>query len=71
MGLMGEAGPEAILPLARGPNGKLGIQGGRNGHAITIYQTFHGSASAADVRRSGGALARDLLGAVNRAERYR
>ncbi len=71
MGLMGEAGPEAILPLARGPNGKLGIQGGRNGHAITIYQTFHGSASAADVRRSGGALARDLIGAVNRAERYR
>jgi tape measure domain-containing protein len=25
-GLMGEAGPEAILPLRRGPNGKLGVQ---------------------------------------------
>lgn len=24
-GLMGEAGPEAILPLMRGPNGKLGV----------------------------------------------
>jgi lambda family phage tail tape measure protein len=24
-GLLGEAGPEAILPLARGPNGKLGV----------------------------------------------
>lgn len=25
-GLMGEAGPEAILPLARGPDGRLGVQ---------------------------------------------
>ena len=25
LGLMGEAGPEAIMPLARGPNGKLGV----------------------------------------------
>jgi lambda family phage tail tape measure protein len=25
-GLMGEAGPEAIMPLTRGPNGKLGVQ---------------------------------------------
>jgi tape measure domain-containing protein len=27
-GLMGEAGPEAILPLKRGPDGKLGVSGG-------------------------------------------
>ena len=27
-GLMGEAGPEAIMPLARGPDGKLGVRGG-------------------------------------------
>ena len=26
LGLMGEAGPEAILPLRRGPNGKLGVE---------------------------------------------
>ena len=26
MGLMGEAGPEAILPLARGRDGALGVQ---------------------------------------------
>ena len=25
-GLMGEAGPEAIMPLKRGKNGKLGVQ---------------------------------------------
>lgn len=28
MGLMGEAGPEAIMPLKRGANGVLGVQGG-------------------------------------------
>ena len=25
-GLMGEAGPEAIMPLARGADGKLGVR---------------------------------------------
>jgi len=29
-GLMGEAGPEAIMPLARGPDGRLGVRGGRS-----------------------------------------
>jgi phage-related minor tail protein len=28
-GLMGEAGPEAIMPLARGADGRLGVQRGR------------------------------------------
>lgn len=31
MALMGEAGPEAIIPLARGSNGKLGLAGGGAG----------------------------------------
>uniref|UniRef100_G8EY07 Tape measure protein N-terminal domain-containing protein n=1 Tax=Synechococcus phage S-CAM8 TaxID=754038 RepID=G8EY07_9CAUD len=30
-GLMGEAGPEAILPLSRGANGKLGVQASGGG----------------------------------------
>ena len=29
VGLMGEAGPEAIVPLARGADGRLGIRVGR------------------------------------------
>jgi len=35
-GLMGEAGPEAILPLQRGPGGKLGVQasGGSVGDVV-------------------------------------
>ena len=35
-GLMGEAGPEAIMPLARGADGKLGVRGGGGGTNITV-----------------------------------
>ncbi len=34
-GLMGEAGPEAIMPLARGADGSLGIRGG-GGMNVTV-----------------------------------
>lgn len=36
-GLMGEAGPEAIMPLRRGPDGKLGVAGG-GGRAEVIIR---------------------------------
>jgi hypothetical protein len=41
-GLMGEAGPEAIMPLKRGANGKLGVQmeGGGGGNVV-IHQNFN------------------------------
>ena len=35
-GLMGEAGPEAIMPLARGADGKLGVRGGGSATNITV-----------------------------------
>jgi len=41
-GLMGEAGPEAILPLKRGPGGKLGVEGGGN---VTVQQNFNFAAN--------------------------
>lgn len=40
-GLMGEAGPEAILPLKRGANGKLGVQMEGNGGGVTINQNIN------------------------------
>ena len=45
-GLMGEAGPEAIMPLKRGSNGKLGVQmeGGGN-QSTVVNQTFNFSAN--------------------------
>ena len=40
-GLMGEAGPEAIMPLKRGANGKLGVQvEGNAGGDVNIVQNF-------------------------------
>jgi phage-related minor tail protein len=38
-GLMGEAGPEAIMPLARGPDGRLGVQTG-GGKAVNIVMNI-------------------------------
>jgi phage-related minor tail protein len=36
VGLAGEAGPEAIMPLARGPDGRLGVAGQGGGNSITV-----------------------------------
>ena len=36
MGIMGEAGPEAIMPLARGPDGKLGVKGAGGGSTTVV-----------------------------------
>ena len=35
-GLMGEAGPEAILPLARAADGKLGVRAGSGGRPVSV-----------------------------------
>jgi len=41
-GVLGEAGPEAILPLTRGPNGALGvIAEGAGGKSVTIQTTVN------------------------------
>ena len=48
-GLMGEAGPEAIMPLKRGANGKLGVQAeGSSGGDINIVQNFSFAANGDD-----------------------
>jgi phage-related minor tail protein len=45
-GLMGEAGPEAVMPLKRGKNGKLGVQvEGGSQQPIVINQSFNFSAN--------------------------
>ena len=46
-GLMGEAGPEAIMPLKRGANGKLGVQM-EGGATTTVVQNFSFSANGDD-----------------------
>ncbi|MEX3315104.1 phage tail tape measure protein [Sulfitobacter sp. PS-8MA] len=36
VGIMGEAGPEAIMPLARGADGKLGVRGAGGGDTTIV-----------------------------------
>lgn len=57
-GLMGEAGPEAILPLIRGSNGKLGVAGGST---VNNYQTINISTPDANsFKRSSAQIRRQL-----------
>ena len=49
-GLMGEAGPEAIMPLKRGANGKLGVQAeGGGGTTVIQNNTFGSGVTRAEV----------------------
>lgn len=78
LGVMGEAGPEAVMPLTRGPDGKLGVmaQGG-SGSQITVNQTVNinaPNASAETVSQIRALMpafiaenARSVVGAVNQA----
>jgi tape measure domain-containing protein len=51
-GVMGEAGPEAILPLKRGVDGKLGVSGGGNTTSVTVNVDASGSNVQGDSDRS-------------------
>ena len=43
-GLMGEAGPEAIMPLSRGPGGKLGVAASVGGSTVIVNTENHAGA---------------------------
>ncbi len=40
VGLMGEAGPEAIMPLARGADGKLGVRAGGQQRPVNVVMNI-------------------------------
>ncbi len=68
MGLMGEAGAEAILPLRRGPDGALGVAAGGGGAAPQIV--FNVTATdAASFRKSEGQISAMLARSVARGRR--
>jgi phage-related minor tail protein len=67
MGLMGEAGAEAILPLKRGADGALGVASGGGGSTQIV---FHVTATdAASFRRSEGQISAMLARSVGRGQR--
>ena len=57
-GLMGEAGPEAIMPLTRGPDGKLGVKA--QGGGTTVIVENH-SDSQAQVQQSKDGNGDDII----------
>lgn len=65
-GLMGEAGPEAIMPLQRGRDGKLGVAGGGQQTNITFNVT---ATDAESFCRSEGQVTAMLRRAVSRGGR--
>lgn len=66
LGLMGEAGAEAILPLQRGSDGRLGVAGG----GTSVNVTFNVTASdARSFAASEAELSAMLLRAVRRGSR--
>ncbi|MEA2905560.1 MAG: hypothetical protein QOI12_2947 [Alphaproteobacteria bacterium] len=68
VGLAGEAGPEAILPLARGSDGRLGVAA--NGGAPVANVTIHiATADAESFRRSETYIAGQIARAVARGQR--
>ena len=64
-GLMGEAGPEAIMPLARGADGKLGVRGGGGVNVTVNIQT----PDAPGFQRSQSQVSAMIARAVARGQR--
>ncbi|WP_210527519.1 phage tail tape measure protein [Rubellimicrobium arenae] len=69
-GLMGEAGPEAIMPLTRGADGRLGVraEGGSRGPQVTINIS---TPDVAGFRRSQGQIAAEMARLLGRGARNR
>ncbi len=65
IGLAGEAGPEAIMPLTRGPDGRLGVSGG-GGNTINVQIATPDPGS---FRRSESYITGQIARAVARGQR--
>lgn len=69
VGLMGEAGAEAILPLARGADGRLGVQAGGSGAQPMSVTVNISTPDAESFRRSEGQVSAAVARAVSRGRR--
>ncbi|MCB2129005.1 MAG: phage tail tape measure protein [Rhodobacteraceae bacterium] len=69
-GLMGEAGPEAIMPLSRGADGRLGIRSQGNARPVSVVMNI----TTPDVQgfaRSQSQIAAQMARALSRGDRNR
>jgi uncharacterized phage protein (TIGR02216 family) len=69
MGLMGEAGPEAIMPLSRGPDGKLGVRA-EGGRGVSVVMNIT-TRDAESFRRSHSQIAAQMGRVLSRGQRNR
>jgi phage-related minor tail protein len=69
-GLMGEAGPEAIMPLARGADGRLGVQAAGGGRPVTVVMNI-ASPDVQGFQRSQSQIAAQMGRALARGQRNR
>jgi phage-related minor tail protein len=67
LGLMGERGAEAVMPLARGPDGRLGVRGG-GGRSVAVTVNI-ATPDADSFRRSEAQVSAALARAVARGQR--
>ncbi|WP_430913086.1 phage tail tape measure protein [Methylobacterium sp. sgz302541] len=67
-GLAGEAGPEAILPLKRGSDGRLGVAAGGNARPVSVTVNI-ATPDVAGFRKSESQVAAGLARAVARGQR--
>ncbi len=70
LGLMGEAGPEAILPLARGQDGSLGVKTQGGGKSPTVVMNVT-TPDVAGFQRSRGQIAAQMSRMLARGNRNR
>jgi lambda family phage tail tape measure protein len=68
LGLMGERGAEAIMPLARGPDGRLGVRASGAERPVTVTVNI-ATPDAESFRRSEAQVAAALARAVSRGRR--
>jgi len=67
-GLMGEAGPEAIMPLSRGADGSLGVRAQGGGRPVNVTMNIT-TPDVQGFRRSQSQIANDLNRALSRGQR--